>query len=327
MRSKTKYRIDAAMVTKLFACAGITDVTEIAPLGAGEYNQVCAVRAGVIDYVLKIAPEESVPVLGYEKNMMQSEVFWYRMMQEHTDITVPHIYYTDFSRNIIPSDWFIMSRLPGTQLDKVEFTGNTKTAAQEMLAGMAARIHGIRSDRFGYIQNGLYDTWDAALQAMTQSLLDDCRRRRRHSRRGNRLLTYIDQYRTVLAGAECCMVNFDIWEPNIICSTQTDGTLSLGWIDPERSFWGDRIADFVCLEVFTPFEEKKISFAAYNRIARSPITVTADEKIRYAIALGYLGLVMETEKYYRYTPFHAGWWRNVFVSSMLYKKAFGTLQA
>lgn len=53
------------------------------------------------------------------------------------------------------------------------------------------------------------------------------------------------------------MVNFDIWWPNIICNRE-NGEIKYAWIDPERSFWGDRIADFVCLEYQKPLEKKKL---------------------------------------------------------------------
>lgn len=43
------------------------------------------------------------------------------------------------------------------------------------------------------------------------------------------------------------MVNYDIWTPNIIVSDTPHGK-KYWWIDPERMFWGDRMADFVCLE-------------------------------------------------------------------------------
>ena len=39
-----------------------------------------------------------------------------------------------------------------------------------------------------------------------------------------------------------------------------------------------------------------------------------------------MGLIMETEKYYRYTPNHIGWWRNTAVSAFLFRQAFGVFK-
>lgn len=121
------------------------------------------------------------------------------------------------------------------------------------------------------------------------------------------------------------MVNFDIWAPNILCIRGEQG-IEYAWIDPERSFWGDRIADFICLETFKPMQQKKASLAAYNSVAGEPVAVTRDTEIRYAVALGYMALIQEVEKYYRYTPWNQGWWLDVFSSRYFYNKAFGVLQ-
>lgn len=74
------------------------------------------------------------------------------------------------------------------------------------------------------------------------------------------------------------MVNFDIWEPNILC-TRTTASIDYAWIDPERSFWGDPIADFVCLEFLTPLKDKTVSLFAYNEVAQKPLSIGHEESI------------------------------------------------
>ncbi len=325
MISRTKFKVDNAGIEKLFKAAGIDGCSEIAPLGAGEYNAVFSVKANGKEYAIKIAPTDDIPVLTYEKNMMASEVFWYKQMKEYSPITVPEIYAADFSKKLIPANYFIMEKLPGLQLDKMDFTQAEKTEAVSEMAKMAAYIHEIKNDKFGYIQNGLFNDWYPAIRSMVTAIIGDCASKGRKSKRGEKLLAYIDQNKTALNKAECCMVNFDIWPPNILCKRE-NGKIRYAWIDPERSFWGDKMVDFVCLEMMKPLAEKKVSLAAYNAVAVKPVAVTADEEIRYAAAQGYLALIMETEKYYRYTPRHFGWWRNVLASALLYRKAFGELK-
>ena len=121
------------------------------------------------------------------------------------------------------------------------------------------------------------------------------------------------------------MVNFDLCPPNILCRREKDG-IHYAWIDPERSFWGDKILDFVCLDATHPLEKKTGVLAAYNAAAKTPVTATREEQIRYAVGQGYLALIVEAEKYYRYTPHHFGWWRNVFAGLYLYADAFRVLR-
>lgn len=325
MISKTKFSADAKTILRLFDAAGIPNACDIRPLGEGEFSAVFAVRANGREYALKIAPRADIPVLTYEQNMMASEVFWYGVMREQADIRVPDVYAVDDSKSLLPASYFIMELLPGTPLNRADLTPEEKAECLAELARMTARMHTIKNDRFGYPQNGLHETWYAAIRQMTSSLLGDCRLKRRRSRRGERLLREIDRFRAILERVPCCMVNFDIWEPNILVSRE-NGALRLGWIDPERSFWGDRMADFVCLDFFLPLGKKSAALAAYNSAADEPVLATPEETIRWAVMQAYLALIMETEKYYRYTPASYGWWRNMFAAGMLYRSAFGALR-
>lgn len=327
MISKTKYALSDKQIKLLFSAAGLEPVTAIAPLGAGEFNAVYAVTANGAAYVLKVAPADDAPTLIYEKGMMEAEVFWYEQMRTHTGIRVPRVYFQDFSRKLIPTDYFIMERIPGKTLDQMKFSEADKKKAAGEVAKMAAALHTIKNDKFGYIQNQLHDNWYLALRASVENLLRDCEKKGKKSKRGKKMLQLIDRHRAVLEQAECCMVNFDLGDPNIMCH-EKNGGYEFAWIDPERSFWGDRIADFVCLEMMTPsLAGKKAVRSAYNAAASQPVLATKSEEIRFALALAYMGMIMETEKYYRYTPHHFGWWRNVAACAFLFHSAFRALKA
>ncbi|MCR5501720.1 MAG: hypothetical protein K6F53_01785 [Lachnospiraceae bacterium] len=93
MRIKTKYEATEEEIRSLFRAHGIGKAGKSAALGDGEFNSAFKVTCeGGKDYVLKIAPPKEATVLSYEKNMMDSEVYWYRMMKENTDILCPDIY-------------------------------------------------------------------------------------------------------------------------------------------------------------------------------------------------------------------------------------------
>ncbi|MCE5236667.1 MAG: aminoglycoside phosphotransferase family protein [Clostridiaceae bacterium] len=326
MRSRTKCNAAEADVKRLFAANGIAIPGEITPLGAGEYNAVfSAADADGTEYAVKIAPEPRVAVMAMEKSMMASELFWYDLIRERTSIRVPKVYAADFTKKVFPADYFIMEKLKGEQLDKAAFTEAEKAESASILARMAAGIHRIENDRFGYVQNGLYPNWYEAIRAMVSNVLGDCARAHHATPRGRKLLRLIDRHRAVLESVECCMVNFDLWPPNVLCTREADG-IRYAWLDPERSFWGDRICDFVCLEPMTPLKEKTASLTAYNAAAEKPVLATGEECVRYAVGVGYLALIMEVEKYFRYSPFHYGWWRNAGASAMFFKQAFETLE-
>ena len=325
MVSRTKYLLDDKTVTRLFENAGITGITSIAPLGAGEYNAVYAVEADKA-YVLKVAPAADTPILTYEKEMMQSEVYWYSLLRTQTDIRVPEVYFADDSKTLIPTAYFIMEKLEGTQMDQFQMTADEKTECSRKVAQMVAQLHKIQNTEFGYLQNGLHGNWYAALTSMLENLICDAERVGKKSPKGKKLLDYAKKYETILKEVPCTMVNYDAWMPNMLCRRLENGEIEIAWIDPERSFWGDRIFDFISLEFPKPLSKKTLSVRAYNEVSGQPILCSREECIRFAFAEGVMALIQEVEKYYRYTPHHFGWWRNVLSAAMLYKQAFRTLE-
>lgn len=322
MVSRTKYSADDKTVKAMFKKAGIDAITKITPLGAGEFNAVYEVTADK-SYVLKIAPDSQTAVMTYEKDMIKSELYWYGVIRDNTDIKVPEIYYTDFSKELIPAGWFIMERLSGRPKNEISLDKDTNT---KMTAQMLAQIHNIKNEKFGYVQNGLYDNWYEALTSFITNLLADAERAGKKSKNGCKLLEYAKKYRDILVSVPCCMVNYDLWDTNVICKADGENTV-FQWIDPERSFWGDRIFDFICVENPIDLISKKTkSIKYYNEVSPCPIKPDRETEIRFAFAMGLLALIQETEKYYRYTPRHYGWWRNVSGQAVYYKRAFGVLK-
>lgn len=323
MVSKTKYLLDDKTIKVMCKKAGIENIKSIAPLGAGEFNAVYEITADKA-YVLKIAPKSGTPVMTYEKNMMQTEVYWYDIIRNNTDIKVPDVYYTDFSKTLIPSDWFIMEKLEGRQRNEIKMD---KSELNKRTAHMAAQIHYIKNDKFGYVQNGLYDNWYDALSNMIKNLLLDAQKMNRKSKRGEKLLNYAEKYKNILKTVPCSMVNYDIWDPNVICRENNNGKIEFQWIDPERSFWGDRIFDFVCLDsIAGSLNLKKTSIKNYNEKSDIPVEINRETEIRFAFAMGLLGLIQEVEKYYCYTARNFGWWRNIGGSKFYYAEAFRVLK-
>lgn len=319
MKSRTKYAIDINIAREIFKKADLGNVKSISPLGAGEFNAVYSVISNSKEYVIKIAPKDESNILEYEKGMMRAEIYWYERMRNDTDINVPEVYFYDFSRTIIPTDYFIMEKVNGKEPIKENFTADELIEIDRNMAKMAASMHSVKGEKFGYIQNHLYDNWYDAIRAMTVSLIKSAKNKGHGSRLGKKLLNYIDEYADILRKADCSMVNYDIWTPNILVDRK-DGKLIYHWIDPERCFWGDKISDFVCLEYSHTLENKKESLAAYNSVSSSPVTFNCENNIRYAIMMCYLALIQEVEKYYRYTPFMFGWWRNVMSGIFFFAK-------
>lgn len=326
MKSRTKVAVNDATLIKLFEKAGIPGAKNIAPLGAGEFNAVYSVDAGEKQYAIKIAPKLDDKILTYEKGMIEQEVYYYDLM-EQAGIHVPEVYFSDFSKNDISTEYFIMERLTGNTIDQAGLSDKEWPIINAKVAEMTAQMHAVQGEQFGYRQLGLHDTWYQALVGMVEQLIADGKKLGHRSMRGLKLLAYINRHQAILEKVECRLINFDIWPMNIFCD-KVNGEYQLSWIDPERCLWGDRIADFVCLDFMKMgLDKKPETIEAYNAAADTPIEITDEERIRYAIMVGYLALIMEVEKYARYNFFLKGWWRNFAASKYYFDFCFAQLSA
>lgn len=297
----------------------------LTPLGEGEYNAVLRCRTeSDRSVVLKVAPNPSCPVLAYERDMMSSELYWYETIQNHTAISTPKI----LSRS--PKDdpsgfrYFWMEDVAGEPADK-----SPRSCAESILlqktAAMAS-MHRIKGSGYGYVQRGLKETWFLAIESMIADLLKDAEKKGKPSKRGMRLLQIVRDSKAVLENVECRMVNFDLWDSNWLVTNQ-DSDAKLTLIDPERCFYGDFIGDFVAFEFLKPLAKKTQTLASYRAQGRLEWILDDAEMIRYAVMTGYLALIMEVEKHYRYKPGMAGWTRNVVVSRLLYAQAFSMMKS
>lgn len=325
MISRTKPELSTEEIQNIFADACLGNVKSAEKLGDGEYNAVYDVITDMGNYVLKVSPLDKTGILTYEQDMMRTEVFWYAQLRTHTNIKVPYVYYKDFSHKVYPADFFIMERMQGEQLNNAKISPDERLWCEQEIAKMTAQMHKITNDKYGYLQNTLYDNWYLAYKSMVSNLIADAKRANHRSKKAEKLLLYADKYKAVLEKVPCSMVNYDMWCGNILC-VRKDRGLELVLIDPERTLWGDAIFDFANLDFDKMLDKKTVSLDAYNSVAKTKISCTNDEMIRFAFGIGYLALVQEVEKYYRYSPRYFGWWRNKASSKFLYTNAFKILK-
>lgn len=320
MKSKTKYNLSDNQIIRIFKENNIENIIEIKPLNEGMFNSVYNIRTENKEYVLKIAPKKSQKVMTYEKNMLQSELFWYDVINKNTNIYTPKIYFSSQkNNNIIESDYFVMEKINGLQRNKAKLSTKKKL---EMTAKIIAEFHNVKNDKYGYIQNELYDNWYDALSNMIINIINDAKEVGKFTEKGEKLLKYANKYKNILKKSECTMVNYDLWDANMICS---DNKVTV--IDPERTFWGDPVFDFICAEGFTkPLSTKTQTIDIHNSMSDIKIEINRESEIRYAFAQGYMALIQEVERYYRFTRLSEGWIFDKFCSDLLYKSAFKILE-
>ena len=90
-------------------------VTEIVPLKGGTFNTIYRINgSGALSegIMLKTGPSEGTEIAGHEKDNVKTEVYAYQILADQK-IPVPRLYGYDFSKSLLPCDYFLMERMQG----------------------------------------------------------------------------------------------------------------------------------------------------------------------------------------------------------------------
>jgi aminoglycoside phosphotransferase (APT) family kinase protein len=243
--------------------------------------------------VLKVAPPDSVQVLGYEKDIMRAEVEVMRLVQEQTSMPVPAIYAYDASRQLLGSDYFIMAFVPGIPLHKLRnaLTLEENTAIDQQLGHYLREMNAIQGKAFGYYASPFFANWREAFAAMLNGILVDgqalsvqlpCP----YDVLSERLTRHFDVLNEVTTPQ---LVHWDLWDGNVFVDEKTRHIT--GIIDFERSLWGDPLmeANFRTMDEANAFGE------GYG----VPMLDTPNKRLRRTLYNVYLYLIMVIEHHYR----------------------------
>jgi len=197
--------------------------------------------------VLKAAPLENVKGLRYEKDIMKAEVESMRLVKSKTSVPVPDIYIYDTSRNLLPSDFFIMKMLPGSPLHQVrqQIPAEQQVEIERSLGRMAYEMSQITNSAFGYWaqpqQPGT--SWRKTFLEMVDWGIAD----------GKAIdvklpLPYDELYGLMEKHFDALdevktprLVHWDIWDGNVFVDPATGKVTGL--IDFERVMWADPLVE------------------------------------------------------------------------------------
>ncbi len=212
--------------------------------GAGKFSQTFKVTGTWRQYVVRVAPPDSMLQLFYERRMMRQEPDIHQRIQAETDIPIPKIVHFDFSRKKIDRDYLIMALLPGTPLSEANLTGSAWDRALLQWGGHIARIHTIADEqnRFGYLGANRpmepQPSWAAAFREMFRLELNDIVATGIYSpQTAEWALGLLDSNLGLFDHCRTAhLLHGDIWGTNLLVAR--DGTVT-GVLDFDRACWGD----------------------------------------------------------------------------------------
>lgn len=307
MESKTKSKVDRVSIEKI--CKKIygqsTLVSEVQELTDGCYNASFLIHIDNEDkdVILKVAPSDDVAILSYEKDIMKTEVMLYQQVKEMTEIPIPVLIDINFARDIISVPYFVAERLYGMPLNKIEpISQEQRKIIYSQIAKYLAKLHHIKGDYFGY-PNMNYPgvPYKIAFRNMVAEVLEDGKKKNAFFPMDyEAFFSLYDKYLDVLDEVmEPVLVHFDLWDGNVFVTDMSTSPSVEGLIDFERSFYGDRLADFVQVSFYIDLEIDHYFLDIYNMYSDEKIVYGQDERVRILLHKIYLFIIMIVESKYR----------------------------
>lgn len=307
MESTTKSQINRAAIETI--CKEVygerCQISEIKELTDGCYNASYLVHLETEnkDIIIKAAPSDQVPILSYEKDIMKTEVLLYKLVKDKTQIPIPGLIHSNFKRDIIPVPYFISERLYGQPLNKIEpISPEQRKMLYLQMAKYLALLHNLKGTYFGYpnMNYGKADYKTTFKNMVMQLLVDGNNKGAVVPIDQDEFIALLNQYTYVLDKVkEPVLVHFDLWDGNVfVTDMETNPTIE-GLIDFERSFYGDRLADFVQVSFYIDLEKDTYFIDTYNQYASEKVHYGLEERISILLHKIYLFLIMIIESKYR----------------------------
>lgn len=301
MESVTKPRLDGDDIARLIRL-GLGDgveVVEHTEFTDGYFNAAHGVRlADGRDVVLKVAPAAGLKLLRYEVDLMRTEIEFFQRAAA-AGVPLPKLWYADPGSGIM-----IMERFGGVsfELAKKDMSDADRLRVRHEIGRWSKRITGVPGELFGYPRadgRTREGAWSDAFLAMIADILADAAELdRKLPRTVSEVAEAFERHRASLdAVAEPRLIHYDLWDGNVFVRQEADGWHVEGFIDGERAFYGDPIAELVSLISFIPDDEAGAVVDGF--LGRA---LTDGEELRLAMYRAYLWLILLCEAPVRQYP-------------------------
>lgn len=213
--------------------------SNIESAGTGLYNDTYFLISSEKKLVIRFAPEDDLPKLFYEIDMMKSEPEIHRKVRKETDIPVPAVVYSDFSRADINRDYIVLECMDGSP----------GPFSDRELGAYVRQLHSIAGDCYGYPQRKAPTgrSWPEIFAVYAELIFQDCLSCGIIDRDEYRwFMSYYTDYAAVVPECKPCLLHLDLWSQNILTRDRRITAV----IDFDRGLYGDPELEFAVLDTY-----------------------------------------------------------------------------
>jgi len=254
-----------------------TAVKAIKYIGGGSYGLVYRAE-------IESAPRILVLKAYRVKDMHLTEKMQIELLSQHSGIPFPKIYFAHSADDTIPVDALAMEYIDGVNAFNPLFMLKSKAKRMqfgELIAKNSIQLHTVTNAKFGYLDNPVYETWNAFYYRFAADVLE---RTKEFVHTGQfakkHLMTMqkaFDNFDKVFCEKveKPSLLHADLNVANILVNKKTLEPIAI--IDPYNSMWGDREYDLFQFHNF--FNGTYRIYEAYK--ARTKVSEHCDLKIAF----------------------------------------------
>jgi len=206
--------------------------------------------------VVKVAPDAGLKLQRYEVDLMATEIECFERALA-VGVPMPKVWHADPEGGVL-----IIDRLTGVSFPSVrdDFTEAQRLVLRREIGALSARYAAVTGERFGYPRKSGRTgaaTWSASFQVMVDDALADIADYEVPLPRPAEAISAMVRAEAALLDevTRPALVHFDLWDGNIFVRLTEDGPRVEAFIDGERAFYGDPIAELTSMTMFIPAEE------------------------------------------------------------------------
>lgn len=220
-------------------------MTYIAQNTAFQPTDISLIGKGASACVYKVDIEESPHSIAVKcsdnAELLRQEYQQIKFINDRVDCKLPRLHHFGMCRD--GSAVMIMEHFDGVSASKLKKVRKAKESLPDEIVDNLLKIHSVHNDKFGPIENAVYDTWYDYFSAFANEIYSFAKDSYENSKLSKKVFKAVElsyeKLSEILRDTEGVptLIHGDYWQPNFIVNPDTYALV--GVIDPFNLLWAE----------------------------------------------------------------------------------------
>ncbi|MGN1419067.1 MAG: aminoglycoside phosphotransferase family protein, partial [Acutalibacteraceae bacterium] len=233
-------------------------------------HSVTKAGSGAVGSVYKVITDDPNVLLavkiGANRAILEDEYNMIKFISDRVDCKLPKLYFIDQIENMTLIAMDFIDGIPGDS-KILRFLSGKKTLADDIVDNLL-KIHSVHNDKFGPVNNAVYDTWYDYYKEYAQEIYDFCCDCHKNKRLSGFVFGSVEKSFQNLDklipdnGEKPTLIHGDYWLPNMIINPKTMklagvvDPFNIMWTEPEFEIFAMTVGYGKRLKLYETYKEK-----------------------------------------------------------------------